>query len=333
MVDKPSQDEALLARMVKRARDIGEDIPGALAIARDCGAVLPLPGSGRTSQRWAVLTELGRVNLTAARVLEAHCDALAILAESGRDVTVDRRTWGVFAAEAPGFKLDAEQTAHGVVLTGTKPWCSLGANLDAALVTARVGGGRGLFEVDLQRPDVRADPPQGWVARGLRTVISGPVTFDRTPATAVGNADWYVRRPGFAWGGIGVAACWHGAALGLADSLLESVRTRPRELDDFYVGAVDAAVHASACALAAAAGAVDGGAVADPNLLAARTRAVVASSAELVLSYVGHALGPAPMAFDAEHAARVADLSLYVRQHHAERDLVDLGRRLIGPDA
>jgi hypothetical protein len=40
---------------------------------------------------------------------------------------------------------------------------------------------------------------------------------------------------------------------------------------------------------------------------------------------VGHALGPAPLAFDEDHARRVADLELYLRQHHAERDLARLG--------
>jgi hypothetical protein len=52
-----------------------------------------------------------------------------------------------------------------------------------------------------------------------------------------------------------------------------------------------------------------------------------------VLSLVGHTLGPAPLAFDETHARRVADLEIYVRQHHAERDLADLGNRLIDRSA
>ena len=39
-----------------------------------------------------------------------------------------------------------------------------------------------------------------------------------------------------------------------------------------------------------------------------------------------HALGPGPLAFEAEHATRVSDLRVYVRQHHAERDSAALGR-------
>lgn len=48
---------------------------------------------------------------------------------------------------------------------------------------------------------------------------------------------------------------------------------------------------------------------------------------------VGHALGPAPLAFDEDHARRVADLELYVRQHHAERDLAQLGSAVLSAAA
>jgi hypothetical protein len=58
----------------------------------------------------------------------------------------------------------------------------------------------------------------------------------------------------------------------------------------------------------------------------------VAEAVERVLRQVGHALGPAPMAFDEQHARRIADLELYVRQHHAERDLAVLGAAVLGGD-
>jgi heme oxygenase len=58
-------------------------------------------------------------------------------------------------------------------------------------------------------------------------------------------------------------------------------------------------------------------------------RAVVADSVERIVRQVGHALGPGPLAFDEEHARRVADLELYVRQHHAEADLARLGRAVV----
>ncbi len=69
------------------------------------------------------------------------------------------------------------------------------------------------------------------------------------------------------------------------------------------------------------------------SILAARVRAIVADAAETVLRTADHALGPAPLVADDAHARRVADLHLYLRQHHAERDLARLGRDLIARDA
>ena len=49
-----------------------------------------------------------------------------------------------------------------------------------------------------------------------------------------------------------------------------------------------------------------------------------------VVDRVGRALGAGPLAQDARHGQRVADLGLYVRQSHAERDLEELGRLSLG---
>ncbi|MGH8962831.1 MAG: acyl-CoA dehydrogenase [Jatrophihabitantaceae bacterium] len=330
--DRPAWAEDLLAA----ARAAGEDAAAALRLAADYGVQLPLPGQGRTATRWRLLAEVSACDLTAGRILEAHSDALAILAEAGADENgtgADRRhsTWGVFAAEAPGARLDAESDGAGHVLRGTKPWCSLGERLDRALVTAHAGEQRQLFAVDLHHPSVRAEPPSGWVARGLRNVPSGPVHFDATPARAVGARGWYLTRPGFAWGGMGVAACWYGAAQALGRALRPALARREGELAALHAGIVDVALHAAACVLASAAGEIDSGQArgAAGELLALRVRAVVADTAEQVLAQVGHALGPAPLAFDEEHARRVADLQLYVRQHHAERDLATLGSAVL----
>ena len=54
-------------------------------------------------------------------------------------------------------------------------------------------------------------------------------------------------------------------------------------------------------------------------------RAVVEAAVESAVRRTGRALGPGPQARDAAHAQRVADLEIYVRQSHAERDLATLG--------
>jgi hypothetical protein len=306
------------------AHTAGNDIDRCLAFAREFGARLPPPGGGRTWNRWQLLAAAAAADLTAARVLEAHSDALAILDEAGEALPAG--TWGVFAAEGPDVRVDFAEGR----LRGTKPWCSLGDRLDSALVTAYVADERQLVAVDLRGPTVRAEPPQRWVARGLSGVTSTALHFDGTPGRPVGAPGWYLRRPGFAWGGIGVAACWYGGMVALAEPLRDRVRRRGSELDAMHLGAVDVAAQVARGALRSAAADVDRGiSGADAAVLALRVRSVVASAAEDVLRRVGHALGPAPLAFDEPHARRAADLEIYLRQHHGERDLAALGSAVL----
>ena len=67
------------------------DWPAATTAAAFTAAVeagrlnLPLPGGGRTRERWAALAELAGEDLSVARLAEGHADALAILAELGAD--------------------------------------------------------------------------------------------------------------------------------------------------------------------------------------------------------------------------------------------------------
>ena len=97
-----------------------------------------------------------------------------------------------------------------------------------------------------------------------------------------------------------------------------------------HLGAVDHRLEDARRALAEAASLVDGYALdaVQGRVLAKRVRATVAGVCEDVLARAAHALGPAPLALEPEHAKRVADLQVYVRQQHAERDDASLGRSL-----
>jgi alkylation response protein AidB-like acyl-CoA dehydrogenase len=315
------------------------DAGRALDFAVGAAAELPQPGTGRTLELFDALATVAAADLTAARVLEAHTDALAILAQAdAAPAAAGSASWGVFAAEGPGQRVSATLGAAGWQLDGTKPWCSLAGSLDRALVTAHttpagaVPARRRLFAVDLTAPGVTVQEG-AWVATGLTQVPSGPVDFVAVPAEPVGADDWYLTRPGFSWGGIQVAACWWGGAVGVARRLRAAATDRePDQIMLAHLGAVDLALLAAGAALADAAAAIDDGEAVGPagTLLAARVRGLVARTVDEVLTRTGHALGPAPLALDARHARRAADLTLYVRQHHAERDDAALGARLLG---
>lgn len=311
-----------LTALRSSASEHAGDVAGALAIAGRLGAPL---ATASHQQVLAVLTALAAGDLTVARTVEPHLDALIILRESDYPVPIEG-LWGVFAAEDPRQPLRAEPSDTGWRLTGTKPWCSLAKLLDHALVTAQAPDGNRLFAVDLNAQSVTVADGLGWVAHGLPSVTSVPVRFDATPAEPVGEPGWYLRRPGFAWGAVRVAACWLGGLTALVDQLRVQVAGRyPADpLRGYNLGQADVARWSAELAVNHAATGIDADYAlpADQSRrLATRTRAVVAGAVEVVLTQVGHALGPAPLAFDADYAQRVADLTLYVRQHHAERDL------------
>ena len=90
------------------------------------GLDLPLPGSGQTLQRFRALGKLGELDLTVARLGEAHADAAAILAELGGAVVGPGELWGVWAAEPPNGRVAAVADAGDGTwrLEGRKAWCS-----------------------------------------------------------------------------------------------------------------------------------------------------------------------------------------------------------------
>jgi alkylation response protein AidB-like acyl-CoA dehydrogenase len=315
----------------------GTSIEEAVGWAVSLGPRVDLPGAGATRRRWEVLATVAAVDVTLARVIEPHLDALAILAEAHDARAVGAAfpvgsSWGVYAAEGPGPRLEAAPGDGRWTLHGVKPWCSLAAEVSHALVTAwRPEGVRGLFAVDLGHPGVRTQDAT-WAPTGLREVVSTPVEMTAVPATEVGGPHWYLERDGFAWGGLGVAAVWYGGAVGVARRLRDAAgRREPDQVMQMHLGAVHAALARARALLAETADDVDAGRVTGSAGFAAATtaRQVVADTAEEVLSRAGHALGPGPLTQDAAHARRVADLTLYLRQHHAERDQAALGRMLL----
>ncbi len=291
---------------------------------------LPLPGGGDTAQRWNRLTAFAETDVVCGRLAEAHVDAVAILAELDGPAPTPGQFWGVWAAEARDAVLSARDEGGRVVLDGTKVWCSAAGLCSHALVTALLPSGeRGLFAVALDDPGVRP-LPSSWRNAGMAESDTRSVQFTATPAVAVGSPGEYLTRPGFWHGAAGVAACWLGGARAVSAPLYARASegtSDPHLLA--HLGALDAALAAAEATLMSVAHEVDG----DPlnrrgraELVARRARAVVETAVDQSINRTARALGPAPLALDGTHAQRVADLSIYVRQSHAERDLERLGQ-------
>ena len=310
--------------LVAAARSAGPDIDAALDLARALG---PTSESlGRSTWTYLqTLASLGAGDLTVARVVEPHLDALAILGQAAqRDHGVDG-SWPSARApgEAPGACMPRTRPAPTSTPTrwaasgccpGRKPWCSLADRLTHALITAHVDESR--------RQRLRRGPgapgragqrrPLG-VTGSRRGAQHGP-RARRRPR----HARW-VRRagtstapasPGVAWGW---PPCGSAAPARSPRAVLEaarSPRTRPaRAAPPRPARPRPARRRARACARPPTASTPARRQVPPVSSWPLAPASTVAGAAELVLAETARALGPAPLTSDEEHARRVADLT------------------------
>ncbi len=297
---------------------------------------LPLPGSGRTAQRWRALHRWARTgSVSVARLAEAHLDALAILAEASAPGTPGA-LYGVWASGGPPGELRFEP--DGGTLTGVKRFCSGLGIADRALVTADdERGATWLLDIDLAAGTSLRAEPGPWTTPALADTATGSLHVDRHRAEPVGTPGWYLARPGFWHGAIGPAACWAGAAAGLADQAeilagddpyQRSAQGELRAWDLTARTLLGAAGHASDAAP------LDGAAA---RYRALATRHAIERSATAMADRFSQAFGPRPFVTansgtDTGTAQRIADLHLYLRQHHGERDLAQLASLPARPD-
>jgi hypothetical protein len=293
---------------------------------------LALPGAGATLARWQALAVVGAHDLALAKLYEGHTDAIAILAEAGIDA--GDGLWSTWCAEAPTARLALRHDATGFTVNGRKAWCSGAADVSHALVSCWNDAGEAcLASVALNQAGVTVTDA-GWHAVGMAGSRSVDVVFVGAAATLVGEPGFYVDRPGFWHGGAGVAACWFGAAQALGGALHVSLAQRlaagqPVDAHRLaQLGEVDVALHTTATLLREAAAEIDAAPLAGGFARAMRVRLAVEQCANTVLHAVGRALGAGPLCKD-EHLARLyADLPVFLRQSHAERDLEGLGRAM-----
>ena len=326
----PGLLQAELHALAAAGIDAGADPAAALRRLVDAGLDrLPRPGHGATLERWRALAAVGAHDLGLAKLYEGHTDALAILAEAGAAAANDApgALWATWCAEPPDARLRLEAAPDGgFMLAGRKAWCSGAQAASHAVVSCwDADGGAMLAAVDLRQPGVNVTG-DGWQAVGMRSSASVDVLFDGALATPLGGPGFYVARAGFWHGGAGVAACWFGAATRLAGLLRTRVvgHADPHRLAQ--LGEVAVALQASAALMRESAAAIDRHPGANAMLAALSVRLSVEQSAGLALHAAGRALGAGPLCKDASVARLFADLPVFMRQSHAERDQEALGR-------
>lgn len=287
---------------------------------------LPLPGAGHTPERHQALSRWGAIDLSFARIAEAHTDAVAILAECGQ-IPRHGALYGVWASDAPPSRITCEQLDGEWRIEGIKQFCSGAAFVDAALVTAHHKDGILLFDLPIKDSRVLLQP-SSWASPAFADTATTAVKFDGlviSDHNRLGEAGWYLNRPGFWHGSVGPAACWAGGAQSLIDAAASLNRRDPHSRA--HVGALQATAWGLHAILSQAGREID----ADPQDYSetARTRGLkvrhlVERACTEVLDRSARATGPHLLAYNAHIVRQHQALALYIRQCHGERDLAGI---------
>ncbi len=285
---------------------------------------MPLPGDGATIERFRRLSDCAALDPSLGRMIEAHTDAVAILAEADR--RAPEGCCGVWAARGPDpCRLEGGRGRWR--LRGTVPWCTGAGLVDHALVATDHESGPALVLVDMSAAGIERRAPS-WRSIAFADTDTRAVSFDVSLADddVVGLGGWYLSRAGFWHGAIGVAACWAGCATGLLRRVAPRWKDEPHGLA--HLGAIDALTWELQTVLDASAVAIDAapGDVGAAHRRALRVRHLVDVGVGEIVGRVERALGPAAMAMDDGVIESIAACDLYRRQCHAERDLEQLGR-------
>jgi hypothetical protein len=290
---------------------------------------------------WSELVEgllrVGVTDIPLGRLVEGHVDALRILGQAGVEPRLDAR-YGVWASRSAGTGVAAVADGAGLRLNGTIRFASGAGILDRALVPVWVDPETHLL-VDLAVDGLPVDRSH-WNTSAMRVSHSHTVTVADLvvdAAAMVGAPGFYLGRPGFLPGGVGVAAVWAGGlsrVLDVAVGMLEGRRVT--EAQDTRLGRARLQLVAALTAVRTAGTRLDelwpdreqpttATVIAD---VVAESRAVMAHAVLASLAEVRILAGPAGLAFDTDLGHALDDLGLYAAQVNVDAEAARVGKAL-----
>jgi hypothetical protein len=281
---------------------------------------------------WSGLVEsllaVGRTDVPLARLVEGHVDALRILGQADR-LPHPQALYGVWASRSRRTGVRAVRDAAKFRLSGTLRFASGAGVIDRALVPVWLDADHHQL-LDLDVRDLPVDAT-AWVTSAMQVSASHSVEVDLAVSAdeaSVGPLDFYLNRPGFFPGGIGVAACWAGGAARIVDLLLERPAAGWSETATARLGAARVWLTIAAAAIRSSAGALDdlpSDAGVEWRAISTEVRAAVAAAVGGVLDNARRIAGAAGFSHDAAFSHAYHDLDLYVLQQNADADRAYLG--------
>lgn len=289
------------------------------------------------------LYEVARVDVCLARLVEGHADALRIIDQASGHARAG--VYGVWASRSAGTGLRVDRPAvgsgGGVSRDSVSAWRLHGelrfasgiGLIDRALASAVVDEEHHLL-VDIDAADVVADETS-WNTWAMDASRSLTVDVDTVASeqSQVGHVDFYLSRPGFAVGGLAVAAVWAGGARQVVDTVAASLRQFPTTPHQHRrLGLMEHSAWVAELAVSSTGAGLDTLAPDLAAALIARARTAVVLACDTVLAEAPLIVGPGGLSRNPRLARVLADLGIYVRQHHLDNELTRLGATTIGSE-
>ena len=304
-----------------------EDMRSTLSEVADAGQLLwtaPMP------VLVSALIETARVDLALARLVEGHADAMRILDQA--DEQAQRGVYGVWASRSVGTGVTGQFRNDRWLVRGELRFASGVDLIDRALIPVWVDRTRHqLLDLPLTESSFEGDPAS-WRTAAMDASRSWTVLVDTVaPINAtVGPLDWYLDRPGFVVGGLGVAAVWAGGAHLVLDLLIDAAGAFPFTPAQLRrLGAVDQAAWEARTAVDSVASRLDGLGRSVLSVEIGRARTAAAQACEQVIAETAHIVGPGGLSRNTRLVRATQDLGIYVRQLALDPELEARGRRLV----
>lgn len=202
-----------------------------IARLRAAGALtppLPVLGFAKADELAAFLGLIGQGNLSVGRILEAHVNALHLIARYGSAARrEDDRLYALWVTDPATDALRMRRSGNVIFLKGGKQFCSGAGHATGAVVTARdENGDTRMLVVPLGIGETVTPLPSP--LHGMRAAVTGAVDFTGCEVSEVallGDVGDYLREPDFSTG------AWRGSAVaaGGLHALLDHGMTQLRE--------------------------------------------------------------------------------------------------------
>lgn len=323
---------------------------GALAapLPRCCGGLGLGTCSGAAALAVQVLGDLGKANLSLARLYEGHVNAVKLVTRYGAPAQIRRMAddiaqgymFAIWNTES-GTGVMLEPVPQGYRLEGKKMFASGAGFLRRAIVTARApDGGIVLVHAEID-PAVQPFSHAHWRLQGMQATATGEVDLTGIGVAAdaiIGTTGDYLREPDFSAGAWRTLAAQLGAmrelyVLFLADLKHTGRGTHPIQrarLAEIAMACQTASLWVDACAYKAEGGTEQpASVVAFVNL----ARAAVSRAAEEIITRVQRGIGARAFLTSnpVEQVAR--DLAFYLRQPAPDQTFDEAAGFLLGHEA